>query len=208
MGPPIPAAFEFSITKRLTEVQAERLAQEAMGYESEDEREVEDHDLPAPSPIHAWSGNIYYPVSPLTPLQDTIELPIIPPISQWPPSSAIALPSTPLTAAIVPPSPLSHTQKKRKPRHKKTDHRKAGVKNCRLRQRLKHMEKAQTVLKTVNLRRRKDINPIYTNVSVANCDHASTAWVGKPEAFDRVHYDEAQLTGPEFNFVKYSWDGK
>jgi len=40
MGPTIPTAFEFSIANRLAEIEAERAAQEALGYESEDEREV------------------------------------------------------------------------------------------------------------------------------------------------------------------------
>jgi hypothetical protein len=205
MGPPIPTAFDFSITKRLAEVRAERIAQEVMGYESEDEREVEDHDLPPPPPFHAWSGHAYSPASPLTPLQNPIELPTVTPMSPSPPLSTI---STPLTATPISPSSPSRTKKKTKSRHKKTDHCKAGAKKCRLRQRLQHMEKTQTLLKAVNIRRRKDINPIYTNVSAANWDHASTAWIGKPEEFDRIHYDEARLTGPEFNFVKYSWDGK
>jgi hypothetical protein len=208
LGPPIPAAFEFSITKRLAEVHAERMAREAMGYESEDEREVEDHKLPPSPPFQAWSERAYSPLSPLTPLQDPIKLPTVPPMSLLPPSSTIPLPSTSSAATrALPPSP-SRTKKKKKPRHKKTDHRKAGAKKCRLRQRLRHMEKTQTLLKAVNIRRRKDINPIHTNVSATNWDHASSAWIGKPEEFDRLHYDEARLTGPEFNFVKYSWDGK
>jgi len=32
--------------------------------------------------------------------------------------------------------------------------------------------------------------------------------LGKPENFDRVYYSLDRLTGPEFNFKKYTWDGK
>ena len=149
MGPPIPTAFDFSITKRLAEVHVERIAQEVMGYESEDEHEVEDHDLPPPPPFHAWSGRAYSPTSPLTPLQNPIKLPTVTPMSPLPPLSTI---STPLTATPISPSSLSCTKKKTKSRHKKTNHRKAGAKKCRLRQHLQHMEKTPTLLKAVNIR--------------------------------------------------------
>ena len=66
------------------------------------------------------------------------------------------------------------------------------------------------VLKAINAQCCKGLNanPIPTNVDVAELDHASTAWIGKPEHFDRVYYDLALLTGLEFNQVKYTWDGK
>jgi hypothetical protein len=217
MGPAISSTFEFSIATRLAEVHAERIAQEAMGYQSEDEREVVNHDYPPSPPIQTWSA---YFLSPLTPLPSPIDLPYIPPMSRLPPPSippslSMPQPSSSVAARFPPPVPSSRSKSskkdsKSKPRHKKTDHRKVGAKKCRLKQRLQNMEKVDMVLKAVNVRRRKGLNanPIPTNVDVAKLDHASTAWIGKPEHFDRVYYDLARLTGPEFNFVKHTWDGK
>jgi hypothetical protein len=203
MGPAISSSFEFSIATRLAEVLDDRMAQEAMGYQSEDEREVVNHDYPPSPPIQAWSA---YSLSPLTPLPEPIDLPSVPPMSPLPPPSIPPVPSS---------QPKSSKKElklklKSKPRHKGTNHRKVGAKKCRLRQHLQHMEKAGMVLKAVNARRRKGLNanPIPTNVDVAELDHASTAWIGKPEHFDRVYYDLVRLTGPEFNFVKHTWDGK
>lgn len=217
MGPTITSTFEFSIATRLAEVHAERAAQEARGYQSEDEREVINHEYPPSPPIQTWSA---YPLSPLTPLPEPIDLPPISPIDPLPPPSVsppvlTAYPSSSTAAhpaAPTSPQRLSNSKKesKSKPRHRKTDHRKAGAKKCRLKQRLRHMERTNMVLKAVNVRRRTSLNmnTIPINVDVADLDHASTAWIGKHEHFDRVHYDLARLTGPEFNFVKHSWDGK
>jgi hypothetical protein len=204
MGPPIPTAFDFLIANRLAELQAEREAQESLGYQSEDEREIESHDLPPSPPFQAWAMDSPPPLSPLTPIHDPVDLAAVPPMSPLPPSASIAKtpPSRPVQS-----SPKS-SKTGRKPRHKKTDHRKAGAKKCRLKQRLLHMEKTHAILKAVNIRRRRNLDPISTNISAANLDHASTAWIGKPEHFDRVHYSLAHLTGPEFNFIKYHWDGK
>lgn len=219
MGRAISSTFEFSIATRLAEVLDDRMAQEAAGYQSEDEREVINHDYP-PSPlIQTWSA---YSLSPLTPLPEPIDLPSVPPMPPLPPPSIPPSPSTSQSPSSVsahfpraPPVPSSRRKSskkelKSKPRHKRTDHRKVGAKKCRLKQRLRHLEKAGMVLKAVNARRRKGLNtnPILTNVDVAKLDHASTAWIGKPEHFDRVYYDLARLTGPEFNFMKHTWEGK
>lgn len=211
MGAPIATVFDFSIAERLAEVQAERIALEATGYQSEDEREVETHALPPSPPFEAWSANL----SPLTPIRNSVDLSPIPPISPLP-QSYLSTSNTPGTGTATAPPPGSppmpssgsSSKKKLKPRHKKTDHRKAGAKKCRLKHRLRHLENTRTVLKAVNIRRRKDLNPICTNIDVANLDHASTAWIGKPEAFNCAYYSLDVLMGPEFNFVKHSWDGK
>jgi hypothetical protein len=201
MGPAIATAFDFSITNRLADIEAERTAQEMMGYESEDEREVENHMLPPPVPLDAWSASSP-DLSPLTPIYDPVQLLAVPPMLPLPSPSTSATPAH-ASAHITSPRPST-----KKPRHKKTDHHKAGAKKCQLKQRLQHMEKAWTVLKVVNVRRRKNLNPIPTNTDAANLNHASTAWIGKPENFDRVHYSLDRLTGSEFNFVKHTWDGK
>src|SRR6202042_1626852 len=70
MGPAIPTAFDFSIANRLAEVEAERAAQEALGYESEDEREVEAHVLPPTPPLQSWSAPLPLSLSPLTPIHE------------------------------------------------------------------------------------------------------------------------------------------
>jgi hypothetical protein len=210
MGTPIATTFDFSIADRLAEVKAERIALETTGYQSEDEREVETHTLPPSPPFEAWSANL----SPLTPIRNSVDLSPIPPISPLP-QPYLSIFNTPCTSTAtapgsppIPPSESSSKNRKTKPRHKKTDHRKAGAKKCRLKHRLRHLENTRTVLKAVNVRRRKDLNPIYTNIDVTNLDHASTAWIGKPEQFNRAYYNLDELTGPEFNFVKHSWDGK
>jgi hypothetical protein len=170
-----------------------------MGYKSEDECEVENHTLPPSPPLNTWSATLLFTLSPLTPIHDSVKLPLEP-MSPLPPPTS--------TVSKQPPSPKPAKKSKAKPRHKKTDHRKAGAKKCRLKQCLRHMERAQTVLKAVNICRWKNLNPISTNMDFADLDHASTAWIGKPEDFDRVYYSLDWLTGPEFNFVKYTWDGK
>jgi hypothetical protein len=212
MGPAISTTFDFSIANRLAEVRAERIAQEAMGWQSEDERELETHEPPPPPPFDTWSTYLYSPSPPPTSIHNSIESSSTPSASPLPSSYLLTSDAPSATTATatpaIPSSPSISKQKTKKPRHKKTDHRKAGAKQCRLKNRLRHLEKTCTILKAVNLRRRKDLNPIRTSTNAADLDHASTAWIGKSEAFDRVHYDLDRLTGPEFKFVKHSWDGK
>jgi len=133
MGLAICTVFDFSITNRLAEIKAERAAQEMMGYESEDEHEVASCTLLPSPPLQAWSAPSPFTLSPLTPIHDPVELP--PPSLLPPPTSAIWTHTS---------SPKSTQKSKKKPRHKKTDHRKAGTKKCRLKQWLRHMEKTQT----------------------------------------------------------------
>jgi hypothetical protein len=114
MGPPIPTAFDFSIANRLAEIEAERGAQEAMGYESEDEHEVENHTLPPSPPLDTWSATPLFTLSPLTPIHDPVELPLEPMSPLPPPTSSVLK---------QPPSPKPAKKSKTKPRHKKTDHR-------------------------------------------------------------------------------------
>jgi len=138
---------------------------------------VENHSLPPSPPFQTWSAPSSFTLSPLTPIHDPIELPPLEPMLPLPP------PTSAVSNHISPSSPKSaKISKKTKPRHKKTDHRKAGAKKCRLKQRLQHMERTQTVLKAVNIRRRKNLNPISTNTDFADLDHASTTWIGKPQA--------------------------
>jgi hypothetical protein len=211
-GPPVIPPKPFSIADALKKAHADHMAREDAGYESEDERDVDNAPvMPSPSPTSPLlppsqqalrCEDASYESEGRTPVKSPSLL-----VLPLPPKSQVQTPSIVPSPAFSLPKPRLPAEKRSRPRHRNTAHVKAG--NKARQQQKREREGDPSGIKAVATKHLHQAQPPIRTAFNAKEEALTTGpgWVAKNQQFAKETYSLERLTGPEFAMELVCWDG-